>query len=105
MPTKEELEELANINKCSWTWTQLNGVNGYKVQSKIPGYTDKWIFLPAAGLRDDSELLGVGNVLRYWSSSLYTNDPRDAWLLGYYPSLSSTLWWRYSGLSVRPVVE
>lgn len=43
MPTLKEMEEL--INKCMWTWTTLNGVNGYKVV----GLNGNSIFLPAAG--------------------------------------------------------
>jgi len=49
IPTKEEWEELFNIDNCTWTWTTVNEVNGYKVQSKKSGFTDNWIFLPAAG--------------------------------------------------------
>ena len=51
MPTDEEWQELCNTDNCSWTWTTIDGVNGYKVQSKKSGYSDKWIFLPAAGYR------------------------------------------------------
>ena len=29
MPTEREMEEL--VNKCTWTWTTLSGVKGYKV--------------------------------------------------------------------------
>ncbi len=47
IPTKDELEEL--LNNCTWTWTTLNGVNGYQVTSNKSGYTDRSIFLPAAG--------------------------------------------------------
>lgn len=47
IPTPAEWEEL--INNCTWTWTNYNGVNGYKGVSKKVGYTDNWIFLPAGG--------------------------------------------------------
>ena len=43
MPTRAEQDELRN--KCSWTWTSQNGVNGYKVK----GPNGNTIFLPAAG--------------------------------------------------------
>ncbi len=42
MPTKEQVSEL--ISNCTWTWTTLNGVYGYKVESKNGNY----IFLPSA---------------------------------------------------------
>jgi hypothetical protein len=49
MPTKEEFEELKT--NCTWEWTTNNGKNGYLVTSNKPGYTDRSIFLPAAGYR------------------------------------------------------
>ena len=42
IPTKTEFEEL--INNCSWEWTSKNGVNGYRIISRINGNS---IFLPA----------------------------------------------------------
>ena len=44
MPTKEEYKEL--FEKCEWTEDSVNGVKGYRITSKVPGYTDKSIFLP-----------------------------------------------------------
>ena len=44
MPTKEEYKEL--YEKCEWKEDSLNGVKGYRITSKVPGYTDKSIFLP-----------------------------------------------------------
>ena len=35
MPTYEEFREL--LSNCTWTWTTMNGVNGYKVTSKKSG--------------------------------------------------------------------
>ena len=68
MPTKAELEELKNENNCRWEWTSLNNVTGYRVTSLKPGYTDRSIFLPAAGYMDGTshERIGTGGV--YMSS-------------------------------------
>lgn len=44
MPTKEEFAEL--YHNCEWTEDSVNGVAGYRVTSKVPGYTTKSIFLP-----------------------------------------------------------
>ena len=44
MPTKEEYAEL--FEKCEWTDTTRNGVRGYLITSKVPGYTSNSIFLP-----------------------------------------------------------
>ena len=105
MPTDEEWSELKY--NCSWTWTSINGVNGYIVQSKKSGYTDNWIFLPAAGYRDKYYLDDVRSGGYYWSSSLETNYRGCAYTLnfnsGYFHSYSFS--GRHKGLSVRPVSE
>ena len=104
IPTDEEWTEL--FNNCSWTWTTIDGVKGYKVQSKKPGYTDNWIFLPAAGYRRFNDLDSVGSYGKYWSSSLNSDKPTEAY--GVY--ISSRSFGRESsdrfyGNSVRPVTE
>ena len=104
MPTKEEQDELRT--ECTWTWTTENGVNGYRVTSNKEGYTDKSIFLPAAGYRDDSSLNDASSSGYYWSSSLDTDYPNDACGLYFY---SYIVGWgsydRYYGQSVRPVYQ
>ena len=102
MPTNAELNELRE--QCTWTWTTQNGVYGYQVTSKKSGYTNKSIFLPAAGYRLDSSLLSAGSGGYYWSSSLYTGSPDYAWRA--YFNSSNVLRdgsSRYYGFSVRPV--
>lgn len=79
MPTKAEFDEL--INNCTWTWTRKNGIAGYRVTSKKPGYTSKSIFLPAAGIIDEDDFHQVGQYGDYWSSSLSTVNPRYAFEL------------------------
>ena len=98
MPTKAEWEELGE--NCTWTWTTQNGINGCKVTSNKAGYTDKFIFLPAAGLRYDGAPSGY-----YWSSSLNEYCSYDAWFL-YFNSdgRSRNGYYRCLGLSVRPVL-
>ena len=103
MPTKAEWQEL--IDNCTWTWTTQNGINGYEVTSKKAGYTDKFIFLPAAGYRLGSDLCSVGYGL-YWSSSLYENGLSSARYL-YFDSAGHHRLGnhdRYWGRSVRPVL-
>ena len=65
-PTHGELAEL--LEKCTWTWSTLNGVRGYKVTSNVPGYEDKYIFLPAAGIGLESTIYS-GYEGYYWSST------------------------------------
>lgn len=106
MPTIDEWEELLNTDNCSWTWTSIDGVNGYKVQSKKSGYTDKWIFLPANGERSSDYLIGVGAKGRYWSSSLTTTLPDSAYDMYFNSSfVRRGVDGRYDGKSVRPVSE
>lgn len=106
IPTDEEWTELRNTDNCSWTWTTIDGVNGYKVQSKKSGYTDKWIFLPAAGGRRGDYLSDVGSYGIYWSSSLNMDGPYGAYCVvidsgDFYRRFIN----RYYGQSVRPVSE
>lgn len=104
MPTEAEWDELRNTNNCSWTWTSINGINGYKVQSKKAGFTDKWIFLPAAGFRELDYLSYVGSYGSYWSSSLHAGSPNGAYNLYFYSdNVSTSGYYRYLGQSVRPV--
>ncbi len=49
MPTESEFDDLCD--NCIWTWTTINGVEGYIVSGKGV-YSDASIFLPAAGYGD-----------------------------------------------------
>ena len=102
MPTQKEWQELKN--NCTWTWTTQNGKNGYKVTSNKNGNS---LFLPAAGYRNGSSLDDAGSYGIYWSASLYSSDPYDAWRLdfgsGYVDPSNGNF--RYGGRSVRPVTE
>ena len=104
MPTDAEMTELRE--QCTWTWTTQNGVYGYKVTSKKSGYTNKSIFLPAAGYRYDSSLNSAGSGGNYWSSSLNTDNPNYAWYV-YFNSSNVYRYYnnRYCGFSVRPVCQ
>lgn len=104
MPTDAEWTELRK--NCTWTWTTHNGVKGYKVTSKKSGYTNKSIFLPAAGLRKYDNIEDPGSRGLYWSSSLNTDNPFYAYCVDF----SSDNVGRHNGSrcfgrSVRPVSE
>jgi len=68
MPTHAEQQEL--IDNCTSTWTNIKGVYGMLFTSNKIGYTDKSIFLPAAGFGDASYLSSAGSSGGYWSSTL-----------------------------------
>ena len=106
MPTEEEFDELKS--NCNYYWVNVNGTLGRKFYSKKDGYTDKFIFLPAARWRvgtelSDSDYRYYGE---YWSSSLYNDSPYNSWQL----SIASDLMYvgtssRKTGLTIRPVCE
>ena len=101
MPTKAEFEEL-HVH-CKWTWTTRNGVNGYLVTSKK---NENSIFLPAAGYTVDDDESDVGIYGYYWSSSLDTGGPSNAWRMRFKSSNRSVgNQSRCVGLSVRPVYD
>lgn len=98
MPTQAECQEL--VEKCTWVWTTQNGVNGYVITSRVEGYKNKSIFLPAVDNSDYDN--------KYWSSSLEID--------GYYDTYACVIGFdeyegpwaddyieRCIGLLVRPV--
>ena len=99
MPTDAEMTELRE--KCTWTWTTQNGVNGYKVV----GPNGNSIFLPAAGYIINSSLFAAGSYGYYWSSSFNTSSPSYAYSVVFIPSSMGRrdYDYRYRGRSVRPV--
>lgn len=100
IPTADEWQEL--IDKCTWTWTSYNGVNGYR----ITGPNGSNIFLPAAGDRTMQNLNNVGTQGRYWSSTLYTDACDSAYYLDILQvQYALSTYQRPWGLSVRPVSD
>lgn len=97
MPTVDEITEL--LDKCTWTWTTQDGVNGCQVD----GPNGNSIFLPATGFVNDTALINKGDEGYYWSSSLSTLS-RDASFF-FFHSLNHE--WAYQErrcrLFVRPV--
>lgn len=93
MPTKDEFQEL--LDKCTWEWTQINGINGYKVTAE----NGNSIFIPAAGWNARNKVNewtyytianGTQNTRNYCISQS-TNKPRI---------LSEN---KYYGFPIRPV--
>ena len=108
MPTREEMDELHD--NCTWEWTTINGVNGYRVTSKKQGYTNRSIFLPASGYKANG-FYEYGRNGNYWSRSLMTDPYGDgsvtcgtAACIRFNNNQANIGWEdRMSGLSVRPV--
>lgn len=76
MPTSAEWQEL--FDNCNSYWDTVNGVDGYVFQSKVPGFTDASIFLPACGLRDGDKYEPSNHDYSrqgfYWASDLSTSN-------------------------------
>ena len=104
MPTRNELSELRD--NCTWTWTTYDRVNGYNVE----GPNGNSIFLPAAGDRNGSSLSNSGRYGDYWSSTpSEDNDNYNynyAYCILFYSSYRNfSIYLRYLGISVRPVID
>ncbi len=106
MPTFEELTELRA--ECNWEWTtdyNGTGLKGHIVSSKVEG-NDNFIFLPAAGRCDGTNPNLMETEGFYWSSSLRDKYPNNAHHIKIFSESQSILiCMRYTGLSVRAVVE
>ena len=125
MPTKTEMEELKD--SCSWTWSTINGINGFIVEKKTGGTGNK-IFLPSAGYVKDGSHDWVGSSGSYFTSTggdLNSNRTGSdcAWTLSWrsdYNAGTRYFWgnsnsapfyyggdptYRYIGRSVRPVAS
>ena len=108
IPTWQEVKELQQ--QCEWTWSELNGRNGYLVESKINGNS---IFLPACGQGQIAEsvvMAGINKEGRYWSSSLSDGYPSASIVLIFNSDevnmLSNNTFYvqkRSHGLAIRPV--
>ena len=96
MPTKAEMQEL--VNKCTWEWTQINGVNGYKVT----GTNGNSIFLPAAGYAFYN-----GSDLKYWTGSESSISVSESYILSANSTYKNVNFYgiKYAGYSIRPVTS
>lgn len=100
MPTYDELKEL--VENCTWTWTQLNGVNGYQVKSDKNGNS---IFLPAAGDYDEKKIEDVGSLGGYWAKTKPSAVTEADYIFFSARSHYVSTDYRYAGWSVRPVLN
>ncbi|MBQ4621541.1 MAG: hypothetical protein IJB28_02700 [Bacteroidaceae bacterium] len=100
IPTEAEIEEL--VKNCTWTWTTQGGKKGMTVT----GPNGNSIFLPATGLRSDTDVFYRGKYGYYWSATLGEFTSYGARNL-YFGSDSGSCQYcdRGGGLTVRPVTE
>lgn len=104
IPNDNEIQEL--IDKCTWTYTTINGIKGYSIK----GTTGNSIFLPFAGAYSGSSCYYMGQEGWYWSathqSDFSENNAQAAHMLDLFSStkyISNAA--RYYGLTIRPVIK
>jgi len=99
IPSAMEIKELKD--NCTYVWTSQGGTNGWRVKSKINGQS---IFLPAAGIKEGSNVTRVGESGTYWSRDCFGPNVTTLYF-------GSNCFWanggtaRYFGCSVRPVMD
>ena len=102
MPTRHEMDDLCK--QCEWTWTKMNGVNGYVVHGR-GDYASARIFLPCTGDGYGTSLILAGSSGFYWSSVPHS-DCYYSWDL-YFLSRHHGMdlnYSRYYGRPIRPVL-
>ena len=102
MPTSVEMQEL--VENCTWTWTKMNGVSGYMVNTN-----SKSIFLPAAG-KGSIGYYSVGYEIYtngfYWTSSIAADNTSNASALLFQESeYNMGNESRSSGFSIRAIYK
>jgi hypothetical protein len=99
MPTNGEMKEL--IEECSWTRTEQDGVEGYKVT----GPNGNSIFLPATGYNMSIWVDNCNSGGHYWTSTPSAEWEDGSYALYWYYGSSASLSDRSktNGFAIRPV--
>jgi uncharacterized protein YjdB len=107
MPTETEFMELCDPENCTWTWTSLNGEQGYMITSIKVGYRGRSIFIPAGGYKSGAATSSVGSYGYYNSSTLYTGavENQMGLKISKYGGIVKNRGNREHGYTVRPVSE
>ena len=109
MPDSTQIAELLNSTYTTWTWTSQKNkagtsIYGYRVTSKVAGYTSNSIFIPAVGVINGTTHEGENSLGNYWTSTRTYSDAGTAYSLSITSSsktLNTKL--RSGGRTIRPV--
>ena len=106
MPTSSEWEELCNRCNCTWEWTSIENTPGFRIMSKKAGFTDKSIFLQAAGYFRGQAIEGIEKSAYYWSSTRNEPFADRALCLYFIPNFIGigNNGFRNGGFTIRPVI-
>ncbi len=105
IPSVDQFRELMDENNTSYVLTQVNGVSGYLITSRLNG---KCIFLPAASFHFGSTYSLYAPNARYWSSTLAEDNYKaySLWMLesdSFSEKVPDQALERCCGLPIRPV--
>lgn len=76
IPSMDEFREL--YDNCTWEWTELNGVQGYRITSNVSGFESNSIFLPSTAYRSGTYLDNDFSYGCYWTRTLFDYDESQA---------------------------
>ena len=101
IPTKKQFDELKANTK--YEWAEIDGVPGAKFTSIVEGYTDRFVFFPAAGyMRVGTRYVHIEG--DYWLASLNYNRIYSAFTLTFDADYNTDgNFGRCCGCLVRPV--
>ena len=101
MPTNAEIKEL--IDNCTWQWTQINNVNGYKVTAE----NGNSIFIPAAGFKSGYSLISQKENGQYSTGNIINSNNGYASSLAFSSSSIERNKWiaKLYGCTIRPVTS
>ena len=107
IPTSAEWEELCDKRNCKWEWTKIENTPGYKITGKKAGFTDKSIFLPAAGYFRGCSIEGAESSGYYWSATRNRPFEDRAICLFFIPTFIGigNNGFRNGGFTIRPVMK
>lgn len=103
-PDPTELDSLLKL--CDWIPDTIQGHAGYRVQSKRPGYTDRFIFLPNTGAQSGRSRFRYNSRGYYMSRSImrFTNGYRNCVGMAACPeTMCLSFYYRFYGQALRPV--
>lgn len=95
MPSYNQAREL--VNKCSWTWTSINGVYGYKGT----GPNNNSIFLPAGGVLKKNSALGSEELSELGDEGVFWIDYDNTSEYSTHASASTIIFWNSIGVSPK----
>ena len=109
IPSEIECQEL--LDSCSRESVTVNGIRCLRLNSKIEGYTDKYILLPYTGFCTGTLNENIGSQGWYMTNKLNPRGDEGIWYMAVGSNGSNVYgsmycnYDRYLGISVRPVCE